>query len=119
MIGLVLAKLLQLPALALVGLAFTVGHRCGIGLAQFRLVFALLTTGFGFLIKLLGDTGRATGFAQGQDHHLKLLEATPDLQLGTYPQRVAGLDPLAIEVDLAAGHRLLGQAAGLEKARGP
>src|SRR6185312_11588094 len=99
--------------------------QCLCGRCRSRLMPVLQPTQFpacmlvGPLAQRLRHAGRAALVRQRQHLDLQPLLAPADLQLVARAQRLGRLAAAAVDVDLAAVDRLLGETARLEEARGP
>src|SRR6185312_9270463 len=87
--------------------------------ALFALRLARQPAGLALAIQRLRRAGRTALVRQRQHLDLQPLLAPADLQHVARVQRLRRLAAPTVDVDLAAGYRLFGEAAGLEEARGP
>jgi hypothetical protein len=109
----------DLSSLALVGAALAVCSGLVVGLALGRCRFA---AGFAvrvFAVFFLGQRGGQASVAEVRDGDPVFVLTPPDGEAVSEFQRAAGLDPIAIELNLTAFNGFAGERAGFEKPRGP
>jgi len=109
----------DLSSLALVGAALAFGSGLVVGLALCR---CCLAAGFAvrvFAVFFLGQRGGQAAVAEVCDGDQVFVVTTPDGQAVSGFQHTARLDPIAVELNLAAFNGFAGERAGFEKPRGP